>query len=1703
MTADAAGNVADALRLQTGFGGRISCGQSALAFVPYAAKDSNMVKLPLPRAGTIRSARFGQRGSRSSRRPSYRPLLERLEDRCLLSAGDLDTTFGTGGKVNADFGFAFGPTVDNAYAVTIQPDGKVVVAGTTSLDNDMALMRFQNNGTLDSGFGTGGKVHTNLAPPSLFQDMLAEVINGLAIQPDEKIVAVGYSQDWFGGPYSKPAVVRYLADGTAEIGGTLKYTGEFKSVALQPADGKIVAAGYVLNGANKPAFAVARINSNGTFDTTFGSNGDGVVVQNFAANSTDVATSIVIQADGKVLLAGTTGVGQSNLTSNFGLMRLTATGQLDTSFGTGGKVIRDIPNHRDEATGAALQSDGTIVVVGTAYNNPGQGNDIAVERFGRDGTYLNGSWSDLGNHRDDEASGVAVQPDGKILVAGRTAPPGRPSDNYYDFALVRLNPEGDTYDSNFQGGWVTTDIGGGNDGAAAVTLTTNSRIVVAGLAVHSTQGDNFALARYEGGSAGSLQFSDATYSVSEGDSSKLVTVTRTGGSDGTVTVQYATANGTANSGSDYTATSGTLTFAQGETTKNLSIPILEDALVEDSETVNLTLSNPTGGAALGNQQTAVLTITDNDTAGVVVTQSSGSTNVTEGGATDTYTVALTSQPTANVTITLTPGSQLSATPLSLIFTAANWNVAQTVTVGAVNDSVAEGNHTGTITHAAASADPTYNGIAIASVTANITDNDVAGVVVVQSGGSTNVTEGGATDSYTFALASQPTASVTVTLNPGNQLTATPSSLTFTAANWNVPQTITVTAVDDSVVEDNHTGTITHTVASSDPNYNGTVVLTASILDNDTAGVVVTPSGGSTSVIEGGATDSYSVALTSQPTANVTITLTPNSQLTATPLSLTFTAANWNVAQTVTVSAVNDSVAEGNHTGTITHAAASADPNYNGLAIASVTANITDNDVTGVVVVQSGGSTNVTEGGATDSYTVVLTSQPTANVTVTLTPGSQLTATPLTLIFTAANWSVPQTVTVTAVDDLVVEGTHTSTITHAAASSDATYNGFAIASVTATITDNDTAGVVVAESGGSTSVAEGGASDTYTVLLTNQPTADVTITMTLGSQLTAAPTTLTFTAANWNVAQTVTVSAVNDNIAEGNHTGTITHAAASADPNYNGLAIASVTAAITDNDTAGVTVTQSGGSTNVAEGGASDSYSLALTSQPTANVSVTLTSGSQLTAAPLTLTFTAANWNVPQTVTVTAVDDLAIEGTHTGTITHAAASTDANYNGLAVASVTAAITDNDTEGVVVAESGGSTSVTEGGASDTYTVVLTGQPTANVTITLTPNSQLTATPLSLTFTAANWNVAQTVTVSALDDSVDEGNHSGTITHSAASTDPNYNSISISNFNVGIADNDMAGVVVNQSGGSTSVVEGGSNDSYTMVLTSQPTANVTFTLTPGSQLTVTPLSLTFTAANWNVPQTVTVSAVNDSMAEGIHLDTIRHAAASADPNYSGLGVAYVTITDNDTAGVTVTESGGSTSVSEGGAGDSYTVVLTSQPTSPVIIILTPGSQLVATLLKLTFTAANWNLAQTVTVSAVNDLAIEGTHPGSVTHAVVSGDPMYNGLAVAPVIATISDNDVATITDNDVAPAPHAVPPRIVASVVTKKVGKKKLLFIRVLNADTGAVKQEIRSPFQKPKYAGIVVSVRDANSDGAADTVVLMGRRGKKRILREFPA
>ena len=505
-------------------------------------------------------------------------------------------------------------------------------------------------------------------------------------------------------------------------------------------------------------------------------------------------------------------------------------------------------------------------------------------------------------------------------------------------------------------------------------------------------------------------------------------------------------------------------------------------------------------------------------------------------------------------------------------------------------------------------------------------------------------------------------------------------------------------------------------------------------------------------------------------------------MTLLPSVLTFTS-DWTTPKTVSVSGVDDSTIEPFHTSTITHSATGG--SYDGVSIADVIVNITDAPAS-VTITESGGSTGVAEGGSGDSYSIVLDAKPTSTVVVTATPDSQVTLSTSTLVFSVTNWDTIQNTTVTAVDDAVPEGAHTSTITHSA--SGGGYSGASISSVVANITDNDTPSVTVTETGGSTDVTEGGGADNYDIVLDLEPSGTVTVTVTPDSDVSLNTTTLTFLTGNWSTPQTVSVTAVNDAVVEGAHTSTITHSATGG--GYGGVSISNVVANITDNDTPSVTVTETGGSTDVTEGGAADNYDVVLDLEPSGTVTVTVTPDSEVTLNTTTLTFLTSNWSTPQTVSVTAVNDAVVEDAHTSTITHSASG--GSYDSVSINNVVANVTDAPAT-VTITESGGSTDVTEGGATDTYDVVLDAKPTSTVTIVMSSDLQVTTTPAALNFTTVDWSTPQTVTVTAIDDSSFEGTHAGTITHSASGG--GYDGASIGNVVATVTDNDSGSIVLVQ--------------------------------------------------------------------------------------------------------------------------------------------------------------------------------------------------------------------------------------------------------------------------------------------------------------------
>ena len=466
--------------------------------------------------------------------------------------GTLDSTFGTGGKVTTDFG---GNSA--ARAVAVQANGQILTAGVAGLNGvaNFALARYNSDGTLDTSFGTAGIVTTPFDFPGNF-DIVFTVVR----QPDGKFLAVGST---VGNPFANFALARFNADGALDASfgtGGIVTTGfgvsaEATSAVVQ-ADGKIVAAGFAnLDGGE--SFALARYNSDGTLDTTFGTGGKvGTAFASGSASYTQ-AFSVAIQPDGKIVAVGYTEIGPCLFNGldlpcfDFALARYNSNGTLDASFGTAGRVTTDFGGPSDQAGSVAVQPDGRIVVAGAAGRFTNRGFDFALARYSSNGT-LDTSFGTSGkvftdfagdNDTPSEPSALAIQSDGKIIVVGQTV-----VGNFNNVALARYNSDG-TLDTSFgTSGKATTDFAGANDSAVSAAVQSDGNIVVAGGATINGRTD-FALARYVGGavrstptvtlSATSLAFGRRVLGTTS--PAKVVTLTNTGA--GTLNVSSISVNG--------------------------------------------------------------------------------------------------------------------------------------------------------------------------------------------------------------------------------------------------------------------------------------------------------------------------------------------------------------------------------------------------------------------------------------------------------------------------------------------------------------------------------------------------------------------------------------------------------------------------------------------------------------------------------------------------------------------------------------------------------------------------------------------------------------------------------------------------------------------------------------------------------------------------------------------------------------------------------------------------------------------------------------------------------------------------------------------------------------------------------------------------------------------------------------------------------
>jgi uncharacterized delta-60 repeat protein len=396
------------------------------------------------------------------------------------AAGDLDPTFDSDGRQV----FRSSTSDDRGQAVAVQADGKIVVVGDTNFfgSTDVQLVRFSANGSPDPTFdGDGRRIYLEPAAEDRGQ--------AVALQPNGKIVVAGYT-NLFG--TNDILLLRFHPDATLDTtfdsdGRRVFINGgddRAQAVVVQP-DGKLVVAGYT-NLLGTADILVLRFNANGSLDSSF--DGDGRVVLSGPGN--ERAQGVALQPDGKIIVAGYTDATGGN---DFSIVRFNVNGSLDGTFGNGGRQVISGFGGNDQAQALVLQSDGRIVVAG--FTNVTGTNDFAVVRLNANGSLdisfdIDGRLVISGFGGDDRAQAVAVQSDGKIVLAGYTNVSGN-----NDFAVARVNANG-TLDATFDGdGRLITRSFAGDDRVQALALQLDGKIIAAGY-TNGLGTNDVAVARY-------------------------------------------------------------------------------------------------------------------------------------------------------------------------------------------------------------------------------------------------------------------------------------------------------------------------------------------------------------------------------------------------------------------------------------------------------------------------------------------------------------------------------------------------------------------------------------------------------------------------------------------------------------------------------------------------------------------------------------------------------------------------------------------------------------------------------------------------------------------------------------------------------------------------------------------------------------------------------------------------------------------------------------------------------------------------------------------------------------------------------------------------------------------------------------------------------------------------------------------------------
>ena len=1010
---------------------------------------------------------------------------------------------------------------------------------------------------------------------------------------------------------------------------------------------------------------------------------------------------------------------------------------------------------------------------------------------------------------------------------------------------------------------------------------------------------------------------------------------------------------------------------------------------------------------------------------------------TESAGTATFTVTLESEPTGAVVLAVlssdTGEGTVSAS--SLTFTDSSWHTAQTVTLTGVDDSpaAADGDQPYTVTltvNMGSTADSIYDAFSAITVYAVNADNEYGLAVGTVTG---QATEAGGTSTFPVALLTQPASAVTVsvTSQDTSEGTASPSALTFTPMTWNTNQPVTVTGADDAIDDGDVTWAVRLAPSSGDLNYDNLADVDVSVTttDNDAA-PTVTLALSPTSIAEMGgmATVTATLSRASGAVTTVTVTGVTGFYTAGTDAVILIPAGQTaNASDTATVEAADDAVHQG-AVGRTTTVTATVSNSLGTGSVIGAALTLTDNEAApGATLALSAAS--IPENGGTAMVSATLARASAAATTVTVTPvsGFYTVGTDATILIAAgATTAASDTVTITAVDNATDEPNRTATVTGTLANS---RGAGTVTGVTLTLEDDDAAPTVTLALS-TTTVTEAGGQATVSATLSHPSSAATTVTVTAGATTytvgAGADATIVLAAGQTTSTDVATITAVDNAVDAAANMVTVTGTAANshAAANSETVTVTGAALTITDDDDAGIAVSPTPSTTarlRTTESAGTATFTVTLESEPTGAVVLGVVSSDtgEGTVSASSLTFTDSSWHTAQTVTLTGVDDspAAADGDQPYTVTltvNMGSTADSIYDAFSAITVYAVNADNE-YGLAVGTVTGQ--ATEAGGTSTFPVALLTQPASAVTVSVTSQdtSEGTASPSALTFTPMTWNTEQTVTVTGVDDAIDDGDVTWAVRLDPSSGDLNYDNLADVDVSVTTTDNDAAPTVT-LALSPTSIAEMGGMATVTATLSRASGAVTTVTVTgvtgfytAGTDAVILiPAGQTATASD-----TATVVAADDAVHQGAvgRTTTVTATVSNSLGTGSVIGAA-LTLTDNEAApGATLALSAASIPENGGTAMVSATLARASAAATTVTVTPVSGFYTVGADATILIAAgATTAASDTVTITAVDNATDEPNRTATVTGTLANS---RGAGTVTGVTLTLEDNDAApTVT-------------------------------------------------------------------------------------------